>query len=82
MEHSPASNCSKSGTCEAQTEHLPVGYLASNCSKLGTCEARIQARIHRLLASNCSKRGTCEAGESASAGKRRLRAATEAEKLI
>ena len=55
---------------------------ASNCSKRGTCEAALDAGRKMVEASNFSKRGTCEAGESASAGKRRIRAATEAEKLI
>lgn len=39
MEHSPARNRSKRGTCEAKRSALVCRSLASSCSKRGTCEA-------------------------------------------
>ena len=51
----------------------------SSCSKRGTYEAPEPHVGGGKGVSSCSKRGTYEAGELTSAGKRRKRAATEAE---
>ena len=64
---------------EAGRKRLIEVIEVSSSSKRGTYEAVAYGKRSTDLVSSSSKRGTYEAGELTSAGKRRKRAATEAE---